>query len=240
MHICYMDDSGEDDIRAFSLLSVAANEWKQCFAAIKEYRRKLRDSDGIFVARELHATKFLSGHGRFSPNRIALHRRCEIYRESLSAVCKLPGVRLFNAIGKRQNESRLFERLLNRLNRAMTEWDSHAILVSDEGKDYTKLARQMAAFNPIPSQFGGWPGAKGLTKNIVIDRLIDDLFFRKSQDSYFIQIADSCAYALLRSEKHLATKNALNLHTAFDLLAPICQTQCFAKDPRHLGIIRDA
>lgn len=95
----------------------------------------------------------------------------------------------------------------------------------------------MAVFNPIPSMFGRWRG--GLVRNIVIDRLIDDLFFRRSRDSYFIQIADFCAYALLRSEKHLASKNALNIHTAFDLLAPICQTQCFKADPRHLGIIRD-
>jgi hypothetical protein len=237
MHICYMDDSGEDDIRGFSLLTVGANQWKECFAAVKAYRQQLRDSDGIFVTKELHATKFLSGHGRISQHHIPLLRRCEIYRDCLSSVCKLPGVRLFNAIGKRQNEERLFERLLNRLNRAMTEWDSHAVLVSDEGKDYTRLARRMAAFNPIPSKYGGWP--KGLAKNIVIDRLIDDLFFRRSRDSYFIQIADFCAYGLLRSEKHLASKNALNLHTAFDLLQPICQTQCFAKDPRHLGIIRD-
>lgn len=130
MHICYLDDSGEDDIRAFSLLTVAADQWKQCFAGIKAYRQALRDSDGIFVARELHATKFLSGHGYFSARPIALHRRCDIYRDCLSNICKLPGVRLFNAIGKKQNETRLFERLLNRLNRAMTEWDSHAVLLA--------------------------------------------------------------------------------------------------------------
>ena len=95
----------------------------------------------------------------------------------------------------------------------------------------------MAVFNPIPSMFGRWP--TGLTRNVIIDRLIDDLFYRRAKESYFIQIVDFCAYALLRSEKHLASKNALNIHQAFDVLAPICQVQCFKSDPRKLGIIRD-
>jgi len=233
-----MDDSGEDNVRAFSLLTVPVNEWKTCFSAIKDYRRALRASDGIFMKKELHATKFLSGHGYFSDRIISLPRRCEIFRDCLTNITRLPGVRLFNAIGNRANELRLFERLLNRLNRAMREWDSHAVCVSDEGKDYTSLARQMAVFNPIPSMYGGW-GREGLTRNIVVDRLIDDLFYRRSHQSYFIQVVDLCAYALLRSEKHLASKNAMNIHTAFDLLAPICQIQCFRNDPRHLGIIRD-
>jgi hypothetical protein len=118
----------------------------------------------------------------------------------------------------------------------MKEWDSHALLISDEGKDYNRLVRKMGAFNPIPSQFGGW--SDGPTRNIVLDRVIDELLYKRSQDSFFIQIADFCAYALLRSEKHLASKNLYGLHKSFDLLAPICQKQCFAKDPRGLGIIR--
>jgi hypothetical protein len=237
MHICYLDDSGEDDVRAFSLLTVPEDEWKTCFNAIQQYRRQLAKSDGLFVKAELHATKFLSGRGFCSKSHITLERRCEIYFEALTNIAKLPGVRLFNAIGHRRNESRLFERLLNRLNRALMEWGSRAICISDEGKDYTKLCRRMAVYNPVPSMYGRW--REGLTRNITIDRIVEDLFFRRSRDSYFIQIVDCCAYALLRSEKQLASKNALGIHRAFDLLAPICQTQCFRADPRRLGIIRD-
>ncbi len=237
MHICYLDDSGEDDVRAFSLLTVPADEWKTCFNTVQEYRRQLAKSDGIFVKSELHATKFLSGRGYCSQRHITLERRCEIYFEALKNIARLPAVRLFNAIGHRKNESRLFERLLNRLNRALTEWGSRAICVSDEGKDYTKLCRKMAVYNPVPSMYGHW--REGLTRNITIDRVIEDLFFRRSRDSYLIQLVDCCAYALLRSEKHLASKNALGIHKAFNLLAPICQTQCFRSDPRKLGIIRD-
>ena len=131
-----MDDSGEDDVRAFSLLTVPVDQWKTCFTGIKEYRRKLRESDGIFIKKELHATKFLSGHGYWSDRRLSLERRCEIYRDCLTNIARLPGVRLFSGIGSKVLEERILERLLNRLNRAMQEWGSYAVCVSDEGKDY--------------------------------------------------------------------------------------------------------
>jgi Protein of unknown function (DUF3800) len=237
MHICYMDDSGDKDARAFSLIAIPVEHWKAGFAALQEFRRKLRESDGVYVRKELHATKFLTGHGRVSEQYLPLERRVEIYLECLTVISGLPEVRVFNAIDRPDAENFLFERLLNRLNRAMKAWQSHAIIVSDEGKDYTRLARKMAVFNPIPSKYQAWAGGAP-QKNIVVDRLIDDLFYRKSHDSYFIQAADFCAYALLRSEKQIPSKNALGLHKAFDRLIPICQTQCYGRDPRKLGIIR--
>ena len=36
-------------------------------------------------------------------------------------------------------------------------------------------------------------------KNTVIDRILEDPFFKNSEMSYFIQLADFCAYALLRA-----------------------------------------
>jgi hypothetical protein len=115
----------------------------------------------------------------------------------------------------------------------MLEWDSHAILISDEGKDYNRLVRKMGVYNPIPSRFVG-----GATRNIVLNKIVDEILYKRSQDSHFIQIADFCAYALLRSERPLPSKNAYGLHQSFDKLIPLCQKQCYARDPRGLGIIR--
>lgn len=237
MHICYVDDSGEDNVRVFSMLSVPIQEWKNCFDQWKEFRRTLRERYGIFVKKEFHATEFVSGRGRIGSRDISKKHRVAIYLECLDQIAKLPGVRLFNAVAHKHSERLVIERTLNRLNRALVSWDSKAICVSDEGKDYNHLLRKMAVFNPIPSMFGNWP--EGRTKNILLSRLVETLFYRKSHESYFIQIADFCAYALLRSEKQLASKNAFGLHLAFDHLASICQTQCFGKDHRNLGIIRD-
>jgi hypothetical protein len=232
MHICYLDDSGDEKVRAFCLISVPVLEWHRSFQHAKNYRRTMRERHGIYVTKELHATEFVGGRGRISAEQISKETRVRIYNESLSSIVRLPGVRLFNAIAPKRSEYMLFERLLNRVNRAMKEWDSHALLISDEGKDYNRLVRKMGVYNPIPSQFGG------ATRNVVLNRIVDEILYKRSQDSHFIQIADFCAYALLRSEVHLPSKNALGLHRSFERLIPMCQTQCYARDPRKLGIIR--
>jgi hypothetical protein len=237
VHICYIDDSGEDNLRVFSLISMPIERWRDSFEQWKTFRKLLRKDHGIFVKKEFHATEFVSGRGRIGSTYLSKERRCDVYRQCLTEITKLPGVRVFNAVAQKHTERLVFERLLNRLNRALKEWNSQAICVSDEGKDYNNLVRRMYVFNPIPSMFGSW--ANGPTKNIVLNGMVEQLFYRRSQESFFIQMADFCAYALLRSEKRLPSKDALGLHLAFDIVRPVCQTQCFAKDPRGLGIIRD-
>ena len=232
MHICYLDDSGDARVRAFSVMSVPVLQWHQCFQHIKAYRSLLKENHGIYVTKELHATEFVGGRGKIALKTISKQDRVAIYNASLSQVARLPGVKLFNAIAPKHAEYTLFERLLNRINRTMEAWDSHALLISDEGKDYNKLVRKMGVYNPIPSQFGGY------TRNITLTRIVDEILYKRSQDSHFIQIADFCAYALLRSEVPLPSKDALGLNRSFDRLNSLCQTQCFRNDPRGLGIIR--
>ena len=237
MHIVYIDDSGDEQVRVFSCLAIPAQRWNDCFAQIQAFRRKLKQRDGIFVKLEFHATDFVSGRGHIADRTIPKGARCRIFKETLFETTQLPGVRLFNGAAAKQDEPRLFERLLNRINRTAIRWDSQAILVSDEGKDYTALLRKMRVYNPIPSMFGGWQDGN-LIRNIVLDRIIEDIFFRRSERSYFIQLADFCAYALLRSERPIPSKSRYGLDGAFDLLRGICTPECFGSDPRRLGIIR--
>ena len=120
----------------------------------------------------------------------------------------------------------------------MQAWGSRAILVCDEGKEaaYTRLRRRMGVYNPIPSRFGTWADTGEATRNIPIDRIIEDPFFKKSSQSYFIQMVDFCAYALLRRERPLPSKSKYGLHEAFDLLSGILVREASRKDPE--GIVR--
>jgi hypothetical protein len=236
MHLCYIDDSGDDHTRVFSALAIPLDTWRNCFNQIKQFRHDLRQNCGMFVKVEFHATTFVSGRGRISSQTLGKYQRSELFKATLRHITGLPGVHLFNGVASKANEARLYERLLNRINRTLLAWDSRGLLISDEGKDYTSLVRRMGSHNPIPSMYGGWP--EGATRNIVLAQIYEDPVFRKSHRSYFIQLADFCAYALLRSERQLASKNKYGIHRAFEILTPICTPQCFRTDPRHLGIIR--
>jgi Protein of unknown function (DUF3800) len=237
MHICYIDDSGDEETRVFSVLSIPMVSWNEYFQTVKSFRHELRKKEGIYVSVELHATDFVGGRGRISKTTIPKGARCRIFGETLAFISSLSEARLFNAAGAKREETKIFERLLNRINRTMKAWDSNALLVSDEGKDYTSLVRRMRVFNPISSKYGEWEDGS-MTKNIPLDRIIEDLFFRKSHRSYFIQLADFCAYALLRSEKPLPSRSKYGLDKSFDLLSHICTPECFRKDPRKFGIVR--
>src|SRR5205807_1541322 len=107
----------------------------------------------------------------------------------------------------------------------------------DEGKEsiYTRLARKVGVHNPIPSMYGQWSSGQA-TQNIPLDHILEDPIFKKSHSSYFIQLADFCAYALLRRELPLLSKAKYGLHLGFERLLPILATECNRKDPH--GIIR--
>ncbi len=238
MHIIYIDDSGDQNSHIFSALAIPATTWHRAFEQVRAFRRNLAKSDGIFVYREFHAWEFVSGRGRIADQIVTKSRRCQIFKEALQLVASLPGAALFNTHFPVAEDELAFERLLNRINRTMQAWDSQAILVCDQGKEanYIRLCRRMAVYNPIPSQFGVWNDTGQTNKNVPIDRIIEDPFFKDSRRSYMIQLADFCAYALLRREHPLPSKTKYGLEQAFDLLSPVLVRAANRKDPD--GIIR--
>lgn len=237
MHFVYIDDSGDEKIRCYSALILHESVWKEGYATLKEFRRSLKRSDGMFVTKELHATEFVAGRGRVGNQIVPKGRRCELFRNTLGMIASLPKISLMNAIAPRHQEKQVFERLVNRINKAMAEWRSNALIIHDEGKDYTSLVRRMSVYNPIRSMYGKWPGGAEY-KNIPTAHILEDIVFRQSHRSDFIQMADLCAYALFRNEYPLPSKTKYGLDKAFEILHPICNKKAYARDPKRLGIIR--
>lgn len=237
MHLVYMDDSRDEQTCVFSGLIVPVPEWRACFDQLREFRRALKESDGVFVRKELHAWKFVSGRGRISNGVVTKYRRAEIFKEALRLAAAMPGVYLINGVSIAKDDERLFEWIANRINRTVGAWGSQAMLICDEGKEatYTRLLRKMGVFNPIPSRLGAWPEGTP-TRNIPTELIIEDPFFKVSQRSYFIQLVDFCAYALLRREHPVASKTRYGLDVAFELLDPILLRAATQRDPQ--GVLR--
>ncbi len=237
-YIVYIDDSGDESLAIFSAIAVPIDLWSLTFERLREFRSSLRKSDGIFVYKELHAWKFISGRGHISDQIVAKGRRCQIFKESLELLADLKGSRVFNVVFPSGYKDRAFERLLNRINRTMEAWSSHAIIICDEGDEikFTQLVRKMRVYNPVQSNIGIWHDTGSTTRNIPINRIVEDPIFKKSQSSYFIQMADFTAYALLRKENPLSSKSKYGIDTAFRVLTPILVKDANRKDPD--GIIR--
>jgi hypothetical protein len=239
MHIVYLDDSRDATFCIVTALIIPEASWKQVFDQMKVYRSNLKRTEGLFTRKEWHATDFVSGRGRIADRTIPKGRRCHIFSDSLRLLggMKPMGISLINACLPRKEDLRAYERTLNRINVAMREESSRALLIWDTGKEgeHRRLARKMAVFNMIPSKFGEWsPGQP--TKNIPLDRIIEDPVFKDSADSYFLQWVDFCAFALLRRESPLASRSKYGLDTAFASLAPLLNIDASDSDPE--GIIR--
>ena len=208
MHFIYIDDSGDEELRVFSALTILADKWNSCLKKIKGFRQELKMSDGIFVETEFHAWKFISGRGEIADSVVTKGRRCQIFKQTLQMVTMLPEVRLFNTVFPIKAGDLAYETLLGRINQTLQLWDSHAILICDEGNEslYTRLVRRMQT-----------------SQNGAIDRIVEDPFFKQSDQSYFIQLSDFCAYALLRQERPIESKTRYGLDQAFNLLKPISE-----------------
>jgi hypothetical protein len=116
---------------------------------------------------------------------------------------------------------------------------ARAVIIADEGRepDITRTLRKMSVFNPIPSRFGSWePGVA--SRNIATERIIEDPVFKPSHQSYFLQLADCVAYALLKREVPPSTNvKKYEIHKMFEsALSGACFRPASPRDP--LGIVR--
>lgn len=162
MHLIYIDDSRDEKLCVFSALAIPIDQWHSTFQIVRDFRRELRRTYGIYVYEELHAWKFVSGRGRPSDRIVTKGERATIFKRALEMMATFPDAKLFNAVFPVDQDERAFERMLNRINRALEEWDSYAVLVCDEGKEvaYTRLVRMVdfSAYallrreRPVPSK----------------------------------------------------------------------------------------
>lgn len=246
MYLIYIDDSRDgpnlpgDPVCVFSGLAVPVHRWREVFEEIKRFRRQLKADYGIKLSAELHATEFVAGRGRPSDRILAKSERFALYEVTLRMVTKLPGVRLFNTLAPLKKEYWAFERLVNRINRNMEARQTHAMLLCDQGKDtiYTRMVRKMGVYNPIPSNRGSWAGERRNIRNIPIRRIVEDPVFKDSRKSYFIQLVDFCAFALLRREHPMESQRRFGLDKSFRILAEsdILVREASRTDPD--GIVR--
>lgn len=239
MWFVYLDESKDDNkFYVYSAVIVDAANWNSAFSALRNIRQTMKAQGGIYLRQELHAWKFASGKGIISDRAIYKDERAKIFRWVLESAASTGLFRVISAVNT--NEFYAFERFMNRINRTAQAQGHDLILICDEGQEiqFTRRIRKMRVYNPIPSNMGVWQDTGQATRNITLDRFLEDPFFKDSKSSYFVQLVDFVAYALLRMERPIPSRTALGYDQMYNVLEPIVFKECNRNDPRGLGIIR--
>lgn len=191
--LAYIDEAEDPDsnLCVFSALLVRVHEWKLTFDELKKLRKELETSDGLYVTGEWHARDFVTGRSYISPKDrpVMKGRRAELFKKILHWIAEMPSMSVVNALYPYRDVAGDLQRLAALraltigINRTMQAREAYALLVCDAGheRDYRNEVRALAEAGTIE-----W--------------IVEDAFFKSSEHSFFIQLADFCGYALLRRE----------------------------------------
>ena len=236
VYLIYVDESYDETHYAYSAIFIKALAWNNTFKQLVDWRKTWFKNHTIPLDYELHATKFVGGRGEFPGNRDKAFR-ADLFYEAIGFIEGLSDVHIINAITPKKGiHLTLFEYMLNRINRTLQAKGAIGILICDEGNEnkLTAKVRQMKKSNQIPNNFSLYSGG---SRDIPLDRIIEDPLFKTSKSSYFIQLADFVAFSLLRNEKPLPTTQQ-KVKDAFEQLDQVLVKRAYGNDPRRKGIIR--
>jgi hypothetical protein len=207
MFITYFDESGDDGFPQYSsqlfILSciyMHHNNWKTNYDKIVEFRKQLKVDYNFPMKMEFHAKQFLQDknpyHGMYT-----YKERKEILFLIYKLIAILE-VRIINVVIDKANITTSTYDVLNtaltysiqRIENDMVRSASGAkfIIITDEGRveKMRTVSRKIQKVNFIPSKYGTTPYRKE------IENLLEDPLPKKSDQSYFIQLADSISYII--------------------------------------------
>ncbi len=236
----YIDESYDETHYAYSAMFVPAFQWNQYFEKLVTWRREWFEAHKIPLDYELHATKFVGGRGEFPANRDKNYRAV-LFKEAIKRIENIDdGLKIINAITiDKKKHMLLFEYMLNRINNTLKAHQAFAVLICDEGNEnkLTAIVRKMKKENHVPDRVDMY-GYNYASRNLPLERIIEDPLFKTSKSSYFIQLSDFLAFSLLRNEKPLDGSTLEPVRTAFEQLDKTLVKVAFKSDPRKKGIIR--
>ena len=220
MYMVYIDDSGDTGFKsrgsrtdAFVLAAVLIRDtdWLRTLDELINFRRFLRRSFGVQTRAELKAGYFIHGTGPFSTLNLSEEARMRVYKMSLRFQEKVGTIKTWAVVvDKDKFESKrwrlevrdmAWENMIQRLERFTAACDEPCVVFPDEGHPayVQKLFRKMRRFSRPASAF-----VPGTTLNRPAALILEDPNFRRSNESYFVQLADFNAYA---AHRHIFPKS---------------------------------
>ena len=206
--MAYIDESGNKGLNgsycySLGVVLIDSAVWPSAFNDLIAFRRQAKQRFGIPVRAELKANFLLHNKGPLRALALSESARFAVYRAHMRMLHKI-GAQCFAVVIQKQLLATkqpgrdpfevAWEYALQRLERFATKSPTNVLIVHDEGEPRAirALSRKARRAGTAGSQFG-----MGYLR-VPFDRLVDDPVSRDSQQSYFVQLADLCAYAAFR------------------------------------------
>ena len=239
----YVDESGdsgllpESQTNYFALSGIVIHElrWRETLDQLIDFRRRMKAIYGLPMRTEIHAGRMLGKMHGSELSAMSKTIRLSIIRNLADEMASMADLNVINVIVAKSGKvssDHIFEiawkALLQRFENTMGSGrfngprnaDERGIVLPDytDVKRLTTLLRAMRRHNPIPnmrSQYGLG------SRNLRVQRLVEDPIFKKSDESYFTQMADLAAYLLYQKFAPSAYMRKTGGKNYFDRLDPI-------------------
>ncbi|MBD1206964.1 MAG: DUF3800 domain-containing protein [Ignavibacteria bacterium] len=228
-----MGDTGirSSPTRYFVLSAMVIHElrWHETLESLITFRKHLRDTKGLKLREEIHASHFVNNPG--SLVRIKRHDRLDIMKQCVDWVASQSGMNILSVVVDKSHHSQdvfeyawevLLQRFENTLNyrnfAGPMNADERGIVISDntDGKKLQGVIRKMRRYNPVPNIRSLYTGG---SRNLRVQHVIEDVMMKDSATSYFHQIVDVvvyCARQLYEPNAYMRTKGGHQFYKRLD------------------------
>lgn len=241
MYLMYVDESGDSGlvnspVQYFILSGLILHElrWKQFLDSMITFRRFLRENKGLKLREEIHASDFINNPGDLI--RIKRNERLDTLKKCINWLSLQPDINIINiVIDKNDKTDDVFEMawkiLIQRFENTIRNRnfpgpqnaDDKGLIIPDQtdNKKLKMLVRKMRRFNPIPNDQRIFVGG---TRNLTLEYIIEDPFFKDSANSFFHQMVDVVSYSvrqLFEPNSYIRKKGASKM--AYKLEPVLCK-----------------
>lgn len=250
----YVDESGDpgltnSPVNYFLLSGLVIHElrWKDFLDNLIDFRRYIRKIKSLKLREEIHSSHFITRPGK-ELSRLKRNDRIDILKKTLQWCSGQSDCSIINVVvDKSKNPtadifeiawSTLIQRfentILNRNFPGPANPDERGIIISDntDGLKLKRILRKMRRINYVPNTSAYYTSG---SRNLALNYIIEDPFFKDSGDSLIHQVVDVIAYSvrqLYEPNKYMKKKSG---HKYFYLLDPIL---CKVASSKHkYGIV---
>jgi len=177
--------------------------WDDFAEKATEWRRHLSRIHSVRFREELHGYKILKHQGQYHKTwrNLSPVEATSLYKEALNSLTWLPARSIMTTFATEKSKLMGYEgiaaclfSLFQRIRNDCHYTNVNGMIFFDEGHNsYIRLYRMAQKYLPTGSKFGGWKDGK--TRNLPLSMFPKDGNIKKSDLSYFMQIADLICYA---------------------------------------------